>query len=600
MTTDPRIAALQKRLYRIQQAVTPTVLPFGYLIGLVLGLTPEEAPRAIFYIALPVAVVAGLFGSNLLLPRELARATAHIPGEPAGRRLQRLLELPRRLEHQTLVVSLALVSLFAALCCLYFDKSQWRIVSAFLVTLFYRLFVSIPQHVATERALRELAIEEFRRAPDVRPEGSAYLWPRQSWYLPYTFGVVLVCGVGTVLTVLATKAIGAHESLLQSLRLEGNIALVQQLEQRASAFQGELILPLGLMGVFFVFTAGLVAWMLATRQHEGAKALERSIQVIAGGSSALPEWIATDELGDLAFGLGAVYQKLEGVASTLQSSARRLTESGEELFQSGQRQSETVTRQAAALQQASVSAAEILQTSQVAAKRSDEVLALAEEADVVRRTGEAAIDESVGGLEDIQREVGEVAERIRQLGAGARQVAGITETVKDLADQSNMLALNAAIEATRSGEHGKGFAVVAREMRTLADQSLDATKRVGRILDDISQAIGGTVALSERGQQRVEAGLVQVRTSGERLRQLAEIVSRNVEAVRQISVSVSRQNAGVTQLVETVGELSRMMDEAVETLRTTEAAAGLVREVGAEVSTAMGLYATTRAVDEAA
>src|SRR5690606_16188256 len=137
---------------------------------------------------------------------------------------------------------------------------------------------------------------------------------------------------------------------------------------------------------------------------------------------------------------------------------------------------------------------------------SEEVLALAEQADLARRTGAEAIDETVGGLESIQREVSEVADRVRQLGAGARQVAGITETVKDLADQSNMLALNAAIEATRSGEHGKGFAVVAREMRTLADQSLEATKRVGRILDDIAQAINATVSLSEKGQKRVEAG----------------------------------------------------------------------------------------------
>lgn len=600
MATDPRIDELRKRLYKIQQAVTPTVVPFGYLIGLVLGLTEEEAPKAILYIALPVAVVAGLFGSNMLLPKELERAVARIPGEPPGARLQRILELPRRVEHKTLIISLALVSLFAAICCWYFDKSQWRIVSAFFVTLFYRLFVSIPQHVASERVLRELALEEFRLAPGVKPRGSAYLWPRQSWYLPYAFGVVLVCGVGTVLTLLATKAIAAHDALLASLAKQGQSAVVAEIVGSVAAFRSGLVLPLFAMGLFFVLTAGLIAWMLATRQHEGAKALEQSIQVIAGGSSTLPEWIATDELGDLAFGLGAVYQKLEGVAANLQSSARRLSESGEALFQSGQRQSETVTRQASALQEASVSATEIMQTSQVAARRSEEVLALAEQADLARRTGAQAIDETVGGLEDIQREVSEVAERVRQLGAGARQVAGITETVKDLADQSNMLALNAAIEATRSGEHGKGFAVVAREMRTLADQSLEATRRVGRILDDIAQAINATVSLSEKGQKRVEAGLVQVRTSGERLRQLADIVSQNVEAVRQISSSVTRQNVGVTQLVATVAELSRMMDEAVETLRTTEAAAELVREVGDEVSAAMGLYAAQRTDSKAA
>src|SRR5205823_5185129 len=124
-----------------------------------------------------------------------------------------------------------------------------------------------------------------------------------------------------------------------------------------------------------------------------------------------------------------------------------------------------------------------------------------------------------------------------------RQIRGITETVKDLADQSNMLALNAAIEAVRSGEHGKGFAVVAREIRSLADQSIQATNRVRDILEDLGATIEGAVSITERGKQKMESSIALVRTSGDSLRELSGIVKDTSSAVRQIAAAVSQQNA---------------------------------------------------------
>jgi methyl-accepting chemotaxis protein len=119
-----------------------------------------------------------------------------------------------------------------------------------------------------------------------------------------------------------------------------------------------------------------------------------------------------------------------------------------------------------------------------------------------------------------------VGERIRAVGDSARQIGSITGTVKDLADQSNMLALNAAIEAVRSGEHGKGFAVVAREIRSLADQSIAATRRVSEILEALGASIQSAVTISDQGDRAVGDGLVRVQASGENMRACSESRSR--------------------------------------------------------------------------
>jgi methyl-accepting chemotaxis protein len=293
---------------------------------------------------------------------------------------------------------------------------------------------------------------------------------------------------------------------------------------------------------------------------------------------------ANDEIGELGAAFGAMVEKLKQVVGALQDSVRLLKQAGDELGTSTSEQSETITRQATALQETQVTAQEIKQTSLLAAQKAEAVLKLTEKADEVSSSGENAIESSLGGLTDIRAQVDEIAHKITQLSERTQQIGGITQTVKDLADQSNMLALNAAIEAVRSGEHGKGFAVVAREIRSLADQSIQATNRVREILEDISGSIRGAVAITEKGSQKIEGGLQQVRVSGENLKQLSNIVKDNSAAVRQIAAAVSQQNAGITQIFSAVTDQTKMMDETMRRLETTTAAAGVLKDLSQRVS----------------
>jgi len=274
---------------------------------------------------------------------------------------------------------------------------------------------------------------------------------------------------------------------------------------------------------------------------------------------------------------------LRTFSSSLSHSAQTLGHSAERLSQSHKEQTESLSIQAASLQETQVTAQEIKQTSMVAAQKSDDVLRQAERAEQIGRSGESAIEQSLTGMHDIQKQVVDMAQSIRSLDERAQQIANITTTVKGLADRSNMLALNAAIEAVRSGEHGKGFGVVAREIRTLANQSIRSTEQVGTILDDITQAIRDTVARSEQGQAQVEAGLTQARTSGESLRALSAIVQDNMGAVRQIAVAVNQQNAGVSEIFGALTDLSTMMHATMESLMASQRVTQSLREVSEQM-----------------
>lgn len=255
-----------------------------------------------------------------------------------------------------------------------------------------------------------------------------------------------------------------------------------------------------------------------------------------------------------------------------------------------QEQTALIGRQAGALQETQAIASEIEQSSAGAAQRAIAVLQLAERADEIARSGEGAIEQSLSGLGDIRAQVKQIANKITELGGQTQQIGSITDTVKNLANQSNILALNAAIEAARAGQHGRGFTVVAREVRSLADRSIQATTDVKRLLGDITHAVAETVQITEHGTSRMETGLVQVRASGEHLRALSAIVKDTSDFARQIAAIITQQNAGIAQISSAVNDLSSMMSNTRQGLESTATVALTLTEVSDKITRVISRY----------
>jgi len=567
-------------------ASTPVVV---YMMAMITGMSGAEAKKACMFILPPVIIIFVMAFPYLLIRTTLQRAFDKIPGEPPGARLVRMLMVPRKME-LVLTGSTALgVGIFTALCAVTFGKSLWTAPWAMIVVALLTALLMIPVRLKWEGFLRPYTLAEFHQNPESTPQGSGLLWIRQSWYLPYAFGLFVACTLATLMTIVMRQGINMYTTMREAV----DSGLQQEqfrdlLDNLVSRLGTESFLPIFIMGSYLLVTAAYSAWQLSRYQTEGALRVQDAMEALASGNPKLPEWISSDEIGSLSTACARAFGRLKAFSLSLGESAQALRRSAETLGFSTTKQSEVLSIQATALQETQVTVQEIKQTSAVTSQKAEGILKQAEKADEISRAGELAIQHSLSGLQEIGNQVAEMATRIRDLDQRTRQIATITTTVKDLADQSNMLALNAAIEAVRSGEHGKGFGVVAREIRSLADQSIRATNNVRGILQDISQAIRTTATITSKNSEKVESSLAQVREFGDNIRQLSGIVRENASSVRQITAAVTQQNTGISQITQAVNDLSSLMDQTMTQLRASDEALDLVRSVTDKVASFAG------------
>jgi methyl-accepting chemotaxis protein len=389
---------------------------------------------------------------------------------------------------------------------------------------------------------------------------------------------------------LAKPAAGLDQSGKALLAL-GLDELERLLQRRIHGFRSSRDITLAIVALLVALCAAL-AWRLAVSVVQPVQGLSKRLDAIVeeGDLRAMEPDPGLDEVGRLSRSLAAVVEQLRQIPLALSAQAEALDRAVKALEAASAGQSAVVVRQATALQETQVTAEEIRQTSQVAARSAQGVLAGIASAEQAGSAGLEALESTLGGLQRILDAARSTAGSISELGEQAQQIGGITGTVKDLADQSNMLALNAAIEAVRSGEHGKGFALVAREIRRLADQSIQSTERVREILEGVRQAVDRARGGSAQEARTVEASLDQMRESAAHLRALAGVVGDNSTAVRQIAAAISQQDAGVSQVFAAVVDQNKMMEESVRQLEGTLQAVASLKEVSGGLAALLSRY----------
>ncbi|HEY8212027.1 MAG TPA: methyl-accepting chemotaxis protein [Myxococcaceae bacterium] len=568
----------------------PAILPVTYLLGILFELDERQILALGLAWIPPLLLILGVLAPLWGIHRLTDRALRESPADPPGARLKRILVLPRQLELATIAPYTTALVIFTAAACETYGRPLSLIGPTLILTMTLLLLLMVRQTVKVEELLQPLAVEEFERHPEARPQGSGFLWPRQAWYLPYVTSVILLAPL-VALGVIAGRRVPVFlTGWLEELQRRGPVALQADVPAWSNQLLSSLVVPSAVILGWVMLLGAVTALSVARRQRRGSQAVERAVRALASGSPELPAWPATDELGDLAFATASALAGLEEKASVIASAARTVDEVTRELTTLVERQLELLDTQSGALQQTWRTAQEIQRVSELASQKARSVLHAAERAAELGTSGREAVDGGLQQLGDVREHVGEMAGQVRALQERAGRIGRITMVVKDLADQSSMVALNAAIEATRAGEHGRTFAVVAQQIRQLSDQSTTATEQVHGVLLDVEAGILEAVRLSNAGMERADSGLSLARVHGENLRKLTSLVEDNAASARQISAAVDQQAAGIAQIFQAITQLGGTMDRTVEAMHATVAITTRAQQAADEVVDAMAGY----------
>jgi methyl-accepting chemotaxis protein len=121
------------------------------------------------------------------------------------------------------------------------------------------------------------------------------------------------------------------------------------------------------------------------------------------------------------------------------------------------------------------------------------------------------------------------------------QIATVLGVIDTIARQTNLLALNATIEAARAEENGKGFAIVAQEVKTLSQQTAEATRTIGEDVERMRAVIGRIGSVMSRSLAAVDDGNEVVHSAAGAVSRISATTARMAELVDSISGAVEEQ-----------------------------------------------------------
>lgn len=128
---------------------------------------------------------------------------------------------------------------------------------------------------------------------------------------------------------------------------------------------------------------------------------------------------------------------------------------------------------------------------------------------------------------------------IKELENKSKEISSFSETISQIARQTNLLSLNAAIEAARAGEHGRGFAVVANEVKVLAEQSNEASEKISKIASSMRMETSNAIKAIQAGVIQANEGVTAVTKVDTYLAELEKSSNGAYRGVKEIIDGIS-------------------------------------------------------------
>jgi methyl-accepting chemotaxis protein len=333
----------------------------------------------------------------------------------------------------------------------------------------------------------------------------------------------------------------------------------------AGAHQDELILVFGM--IFATLVASVLGYSIISGISRSTTDMRDAMAHTEkdGDLSRFVPVHGSDEIAKAAVSYNSLLKSFKQVISQVHESAEsviqtatQLSTSSQQITKGSQAQSEAAASTAASVEEMAVSITSV-------SENTNEVKLLSEQSLQKTRAGNLSTTEMIQDVGEVENTVTQIASSVSEFITSARTIAGMTQQVKDIAEQTNLLALNAAIEAARAGEQGRGFAVVADEVRKLAEKSAQSANEIDLITKSLEQQ-------SSVVEKSVQEGLVKLQSTQRHVGEVSAILAEAGNAVEKSSIGVNDIASSVSEQTQASNDIARHIENIAQMAEENHAA----------------------------
>ena len=289
------------------------------------------------------------------------------------------------------------------------------------------------------------------------------------------------------------------------------------------------------------------------------------------------------QLAAMQVHLKVMLDEIQVAARTIEDEAKRVDwQTANVVDQSAQQRDRSATI-AAAAEEFSQSVHEVADSANQAAEAAIKAQAQVDDAQGSMEESTAATRRVVTAVQVSSQNIGELNQAIGKIG-------DISQSIKEIADQTNLLALNAAIEAARAGEAGRGFAVVADEVRKLAERTGGSTADITATIAGIRQVTSTAVGSMEHAVVEVEAGIGKIHASTAGLSRITQASQEVTGMARHIADAANEQAVASEEVANNMERIADLIDSNLEAARQAKAAADSLHVAAQELRQVVGKF----------